>query len=251
MGNVPSISKDSVSSKEWQERINLAACYRLLSYYGWDDVIFNHATVRVPEEKDFFLIKRHTLLYSEVTASNLVKVNMKEDLDESSGVNRPGFTLHGGVYLARPDVNSAIHVHTEMGQALSTLSSGLLMISQSAMRFYERIGYHEYEGLTDAFEERPRLAKNLGNHRALILNNHGVLTVGQSVRESFILLKYLLEAAKIQFHAMSSGDVLKFIPEDVCKKTALQYEHHDRGRGADDWPAYLRKMDAIDPSYAD
>jgi ribulose-5-phosphate 4-epimerase/fuculose-1-phosphate aldolase len=130
----------SISDAEWQERINLAACYRLLALYGWDDVIYNHASVRVPGEPNMFLMKAHTLLYQEVTASNLVKVSMHADLDESSGVNRPGFTLHGGIYLARTDVHSAVHVHTQTGQAISILQCGLLMISQSAMRFYNRLG---------------------------------------------------------------------------------------------------------------
>ena len=164
----------SISDAEWQERINLAACYRLLALYGWDDVIYNHASVRVPGEPGMFLMKAHTLLYQEVTASNLVKVSMDADLDESSGVNRPGFTLHGGIYLARPDVHSAVHVHTQTGQAISILQCGLLMISQSAMRFYNRLGYHPYEGLTDAFTERPRIAVNLAQHRALIMENHGI-----------------------------------------------------------------------------
>ena len=155
----------NISHAEWQERINLAACYRLLALYGWDDVIYNHASVRVPGEPDMFLMKAHTLLYQEVTASNLVKVSMYADLDESSGVNRPGFTLHGGIYLARPDVHSAVHVHTQTGQAISILQCGLLMISQSAMRFYNRLGYHPYEGLTDAFTERPHRSKSRSTPR--------------------------------------------------------------------------------------
>jgi ribulose-5-phosphate 4-epimerase/fuculose-1-phosphate aldolase len=248
--NKPADIRSTVSAEEWNERVNLAACYRLLALYGWDDVIYNHASVRVPGEDRKFLMKRHTLLYTEVTASNLVKVDMDADLDESAGVNRPGFTLHGGVLQARPDVNSAIHVHTEMGQSISAVADGLLMISQSAMRFYKRVGYHPYEGLTDAFDERPRIAANLAKNRALILENHGVLTVGKTVRESFVLLKYLLEAARIQLTLQASGAKLREIPPHICEKTAAQYEKHDAGRGADDWPAYLRRLDTIDPSYA-
>jgi ribulose-5-phosphate 4-epimerase/fuculose-1-phosphate aldolase len=123
------------------------------------------------------------------------------------------------------------------------------MISQSAIRFYNRLGYHPYEGLTDAFTERPRIAVNLAQHRALIMENHGVLTVGTTVRESFILLKYLLDAAQIQLQVQASGQALRFIPENICEKTAAQYAKHDHGRGADDWPAYLRKLDLIDTSY--
>ena len=155
-----------MSPDEWQARIDLAAVYRLVAHYGWDDVIYNHASMRVPGEPRKFLIKAHELLYTEVTASNLVKVSMDEDLDENSGVNRPGFTLHGGVLAARPDVNCAVHVHTEIGMALAGLKSGLRMLSQQAIRFYQRVGYHAYEGITEDFEERDRLNRDLGQDQA-------------------------------------------------------------------------------------
>ena len=138
-------------------------------------------------------MKKHELLYTEVTASNLVKVNMDEDLDEKSGVNRPGFTLHGGVLSARADVNCAVHVHTENGTALSGLKHGLRMVSQQALRFYKRVGYHGYEGITEDFDERARINKDLGKNRALIMQHHGMLTVGKSAREAFVLMKYLLD----------------------------------------------------------
>src|SRR6476620_8918354 len=130
-----------MSPEEWQARVDLAAIYRLCSLNGWDDIIYNHCAMRVPQEPSKFLMKRHELLWDEVTASNLVKVDMNADLDEKAGVNRPGFTLHGGVLRGRPDVNCSIHVHTEIGMALSGLKSGLRMISQQAIRFYKRIGY--------------------------------------------------------------------------------------------------------------
>src|ERR1700736_6224527 len=142
---------------EWQARLDLAAAYRLIAHYGWGDVIYNHSSMRVPGADRQFLIKRHELLYTEVTASNLVKVSMDDDLDESAGVNRPGFTLHGGVLAARSDVNCAVHVHTETGMALAGLKGGLRMISQEAVRFHGGIGYHPYEGITEDFGERERL----------------------------------------------------------------------------------------------
>ena len=151
-----------VSPEEWQARVDLAAVYRLLAHYGWDDVIYNHSSMRVPGEPRNFLMKKHELLYTEVTASNLVKVSMDQDLDEKSGVNRPGFTLHGGVLSARADVNCAVHVHTENGMALSGLKHGLRMISQQALRFYKRVGYHKYEGITEDFDERARINQALG-----------------------------------------------------------------------------------------
>jgi ribulose-5-phosphate 4-epimerase/fuculose-1-phosphate aldolase len=240
--NPSTIAPAGISAEEWQARIDLAAAYRLIAHYGWDDVIYNHSSMRVPGEERKFLIKRHELLYTEVTASNLVKVSMDDDLDESAGVNRPGFTLHGGVLAARPDVNCAVHVHTELGMAIAGLKRGLRMVSQQAIRFYNRIGYHPYEGITEDFAA-------LGSNRALILHNHGVLTVGKTARESFVLMKYLLEAANIQLKMEATGAELIEIPPAICEKTARQYEKHDAGRGSADWPAYLRLLDRIDPSY--
>lgn len=247
--NVAAVARDRVSPAEWQARVDLAAVYRLLAHYGWDDVIYNHSSMRVPGEPRNFLMKRHELLYTEVTASNLVKVCMDEDLDEKSGVNRPGFTLHGGVLSARADVNCAVHVHTENGVALSGLKSGLRFISQQSLRFYKRLGYHKYEGITEDFDERERINKALGQNRALIMQHHGMLTVGQTAREAFVLMKYLLTAAEIQLKMEATGGEVIEIPTEICAKVAEQFEHHDSGRGASDWPAYLRLLDGIDKSY--
>jgi len=243
------VSQDRIAPAEWQARIDLAAVYRLLAHYGWDDVIYNHSSMRVPGEPRNFLMKRHELLYTEVTASNLVKVNMDEDLDEKYGVNRPGFTLHGGVLSARVDVNCAVHVHTENGMALAGLKHGLRMVSQQAIRFYQRIGYHAYEGITEDFAERERINKDLGKNRAMIMHNHGLLTVGKTAREAFVLMKSLLAAAEIQLKLEATGAELIEVPPEVYAKTAEQYEHHDSGRGSADWAAYLRLLDGIDTSY--
>jgi ribulose-5-phosphate 4-epimerase/fuculose-1-phosphate aldolase len=245
------VTQADIAPAEWQARVDLAAAYRLIAHYGWGDVIYNHSSMRVPGEERKFLIKQHELLYTEVTASNLVKVSMDDDLDESSGVNRPGFTLHGGVLAARPDVNCAVHVHTETGMALAGLQHGLRMVSQPAVRFFNRIGYHDYEGITEDFGERTRINKALGKNRALILHNHGLLTVGKTVREAFVLMKSLLEAADIQLKMEATGGALIEIPASICEKTAHQYEHHDSGRGSADWPAYLRMLDGIDRGYRD
>ncbi len=245
------VTQADIAPAEWEARVDLAAAYRLIAHYGWGDVIYNHSSMRVPGEERKFLIKQHELLYTEVTASNLVKVSMDDDLDESSGVNRPGFTLHGGVLSARPDVNCAVHVHTETGMALAGLQHGLRMVSQPAVRFFNRIGYHDYEGITEDFGERARINKALGKNRALILHNHGLLTVGKTAREAFVLMKSLLEAADIQLKMEATGGALIEIPAAICEKTAHQYEHHDSGRGSADWPAYLRILDGIDRSYRD
>src|SRR4029077_8892342 len=174
---------------------------------------------------------------------------MDADLDEKSGVNRPGFTLHGGVLRGRPDLNSAVEVPPPNGWGIAGLKSGLRIISQESTRCYGRIGYHSYEGITEDFGERERLIAHLGSNRAMIMHNHGALTVGKTAREAFILMKHLLEAAEIQLAMEATGGELIEIPPETCKKTLLQYEKHDSGRGSADWPAYLRMLDRLDPSY--
>jgi ribulose-5-phosphate 4-epimerase/fuculose-1-phosphate aldolase len=238
-----------ISAEEWQARTDLAAVYRLCAHYGWGDVIYNHCSMRVPGEPTKFLMKQHELLWTEITASNLRKVDMNDDLDEKSGVNRPGFTLHGGVLKSRPDVNCAVHVHTEIGMALAGLKHGLRMVSQQAIRFYNRTGYHAYEGITEDFEERARINRDLGQNRALIMHNHGLVTVGKTAREAFVLMKTLIEAANIQLKMEATGGELIEIPSQICESTAAQYEKHDSGRGSADWPAFLRIADQLDPGY--
>ena len=240
---------DGMAAEEWDARVGLAAVYRLCAHYGWGDLIFNHCSFRVPNEPSKLLMKRHADMWVEVTASSLVKVDMYEDLDESAGINRPGFTLHGGVLQGREDVNCVVHVHTDIGMAITGLKSGLRMLSQAATRFYNRVGYHAYEGITEDFDERERVLKALGQNRALILHNHGLVTVGKTHREAFILMKYLMSAANIQLTLEATGSELVEIPPDICEKVAKQFENHDSGRGTADWPAYLRLMDNLDPSY--
>jgi ribulose-5-phosphate 4-epimerase/fuculose-1-phosphate aldolase len=241
----------TATEADWQARVDLAAVYRLLAHHGWGDVIFNHAAMRCPSNARHFLIKRHELLYTEVTASNLVEVSMDDDLDERSGVNRPGFTLHSGVLRGRRDVNCSVHVHPEEGIAISGLKHGLRPLSQNAMRFYNRIGYHDYEGLTDSFDERERIVAALGQNRALVMRHHGITTVGGTAREAFSLMKEFVRAARIQLMMEATGAALSEIPPDVCEHVAAQYEQHDRGRASAEWPAYLRLLDGIDRGYRD
>jgi len=240
-----------MSAEEWQARVDLAAVYRLCHHWGWGDLIYNHCSMRVPGEPTMLLMKQHELMWEEVTASNLRKVDMTADLDERAGVNRPGFTLHGGILQGRPDVNCVVHVHTDRGMALAGLKRGLRMISQQALRFYNRVGYHPYEGITEDFGERERILKHLGKNRALIMHNHGFTTVGKSGREAFVLMKYLMSAAEIQLRIEATGGEAIEIPPDICEKAAAQFETHDAGRGSADWPAYLRLMDRVDPSFRD
>jgi ribulose-5-phosphate 4-epimerase/fuculose-1-phosphate aldolase len=249
--DIETASRTTTSDADRQARVDLAAVYRLLANHGWGDVIFNHAAMRCPSNPRRFLIKRHELLYTEVTASNLVEVSIDDDLDERSGVNRPGFALHSGVLRGRPDVNCSVHVHPEEGIALSGLKRGLRPLSQNAMRFYNRVGYHDYEGLTDSFEERERIVAALGRNRALVMRHHGVTTVGVTAREAFSLMKEFVRAARIQLMMEATGGPLLEIAPEVCEHVAEQYEHHDRGRASAEWPAYLRLLDGIDRSYRD
>jgi ribulose-5-phosphate 4-epimerase/fuculose-1-phosphate aldolase len=250
--DIATTASDSTSANtDWQTRVNLAAVYRLLAHHGWGDVIFNHAAMRCPSNPRHFLIKRDELLNTEVTASNLVEVSMDDDLDEPAGVNRPGFTLLSGVLRGRPEVNCSVHVHPEESVAVSALKHGLRPVSQSAMRFYNRIGYHDYEGLTNSFVERERIVAALGQNRALVMRHHGVTTVGSTAREAFSLMKEFVRAARIQLMMEQSGDEVLEIAPQICEHVAAQYEQHDRGRASAEWPAYLRLLDGIDLSYRD
>jgi ribulose-5-phosphate 4-epimerase/fuculose-1-phosphate aldolase len=153
------------------------------------------------------------------------------------------------VLKGRADVNCAVHIHTEIGMAIAGLKHGLRMVSQQAIRFYKRVGYHTYEGITEDFEERARINRDLGQNRGMIMHNHGLLTVGSTAREAFVLMKTLVEAADIQLRMEATGGELIEIPSQICESTAAQYQKHDSGRGSADWPAFLRMADQIDRGY--
>lgn len=249
--DVPSL-RESVSPEEWQARVDLAAAYRLSHYHHWADSIYNHISMRVPGEPHMFLIKAHELLYTEVTASNLIKVDMRnDDVDESLHVNRPGFTLHGGLLAARSDINAAFHTHIPSTIAVANQETGLQLISNAAIRFYKNVGYHDFEGITEDLEERERIAAALGTKSVLLMRNHGAVTVGKTVRDSYDLMKALDEACDLQLRQQAAGVPFVQPPEAVLERTRQQRVSHDTGRGSADWPATLRKLDAIDPSFRD
>lgn len=233
-----------------EARVNLAAMYRLVELCGWGEGIFNHISMRVPGSPREFLIKRHELGYAEVTASNLVRISMDEDLDERSGVNRPGFVLHSTILKARPDVNCALHVHVPEVVAVSALRRGLRMYSQAALRFYKQLGYHAYEGLTESPEEGPRMMEALGRDGVgLLLRNHGAVTVSETAWGAFSLMRYLVGACKIQLQVEAAGGEAVEIPEAACESARRQLSSHNTGRAGADWPAWLRRLDAVDLSY--
>jgi len=241
--------KANISKEEWQARVDLAAAYRLVRANGWNVNIYNHCSHRVPGEPDYFLIKAHPLLWDEVTASNLVKVDMREELDERANVNRPGFVLHSAILRARKDVNAVVHIHEESTIAVSSMKEGLLPLTQDAIFLYEMVGYHAYNGITEDAEERQQIVNNLSHHSALIMRNHGTVSVGETMRDAYVTTGHLVKASQIQLQLMSSGAELEIPSAEICRRAADQYIAHGKGRGQADWPAYLRELDRLDPSY--
>ncbi|WP_119154087.1 class II aldolase/adducin family protein [Caldimonas tepidiphila] len=244
-------TRERVSPEEWAARVELAACYRLCVHYRMTDMIYNHISLRVPGRHDQFLINAFGLMYSEVSASNLVKVDIDgHPVDEGDlEANPAGFVIHAAVHKARPDVDCVFHTHTRAGVAVSAQREGLLPISQHAMRFYNRIGYHDYEGIALDLDEQQRLVRDLGPHKALILRNHGLLTAGATVREAFEEMYFLELSCQIQLDATASGAALVLPPHEVCEHTARQFAGSNNYIRNRDWHALLRMLDRQDPSY--
>ena len=246
--------RGQVSAVEWQTRVDLAACYRLVFHYGWHHLILNHISARVPGEDAQFLLNPYGLMYNEVTASNLVKVDLDGTILDGSPytINQAGYTIHSAVHGARHDVSCVIHTHTEAGMGISALNCGLLPLNQGALRFYNRVGYHDYEGIALDLDERARIVDSLGLHKALILRNHGLLTAGQSIAEAFVLMYHLEKAcaAQLAINAITAdSNAYTFPTPQVCEHAAQQANREGRDHGAPSWPALVRMMDDIDPSF--
>ena len=247
-----------VSPEEWEARVNLAACYRLVGLYGMSDLIANHIPVRVPGEEDAFLINAYGMLYEEITASSLIKIDhdgkilAKPDFGELDyGVNRAGFVIHSAVHMAKPEVACVIHTHTWAGMAVSMLECGLLPLTQTSMRF-ARISYHDYQGVAIDTAERQSLVDDLGDNNAMILKNHGLLTTGKTIAEAFNAMHRLELSCKTQLAAMACNTKLIDVPAAEIVATYMNYQPQTRGAyGLRDWPALLRKLDRIDPSFRD
>jgi ribulose-5-phosphate 4-epimerase/fuculose-1-phosphate aldolase len=196
--NVQTSRPRHISAEEWAVRVDLAACYRLVAHFGWDDLILTHNSARVPGEPDHMLINPAGLMFDEVTASNILKVDFDGNLVEPSEYEPiyAGVVIHGAIYLGRPDVECVIHTHTEADIAVGVLEEGLLPLSQWAMRFYNRLGYHDYEGVSLDMDERTRLQQSIGNHPVLVLRNHGLLAIGRTVAEAFSLTYHFERSAE-------------------------------------------------------
>jgi ribulose-5-phosphate 4-epimerase/fuculose-1-phosphate aldolase len=248
----PMSVQDRVSPEEWQARVDLAAMYRLTALYGWDDLVFTHISMRVPGEEHHFLINPYGLLFEEVTASNLVKIDLNGQIvmETPYRINPAGFTLHSAIHAAREDARCVFHTHTPHGIAVAAQAEGLLPLSQQSLFALASLGYHTYEGVVLSEDEKPRLVADLGNKQILILRNHGLLTVGQTAAEAFLLMYVVESACRIQVLAQSGGRPLVMIPEPILQGIRAQAEQVTLGLGAElVWPALLRKLDRLDPSY--
>ena len=244
--------RSRVSQEEWQTRVDLAACYRLVAMYGWDDLVFTHISARVPGPEEHFLINAYGLLFEEMTASSLVKVDLQGSLVMESPyvINPAGFTIHSAVHEARPDVNCVLHTHTPAGVAVSAQVAGLLPISQASLFPLISIGYHDYEGVALNPEEKPRLVADLGAHSTLILRNHGLLTAAATIPDAFLRMYILESACRTQLLAQSSGAELMAIDGRILEGIAAQAEAVTKGLGGQlAWPGLLRKLDRQDPSF--
>src|SRR6185436_16425574 len=244
--------REQVSKEEWETRVNLAACYRLMHVFGMTEMIANHISARVPGTHNEFLINPYGMLYEEMTASSMIRIDIDgNELFNATdyGVNQAGYVIHSAVHAARHDVDCIIHTHTLAGMAVSAMKCGILPVAQSSMRFSD-IAYHDYEGVALRLEERERLVQNLGNREAMVLRNHGLLTVAPSIPECFNNMYRLERACQLQVTTLSCNTELQFPPEEVVKYSNEQMRSGNRRRyGLLEWPTLLRKLDRTDPSY--
>ncbi len=251
MGNNQTV-REQISDEEWQIRVNLAACYRLIAAYGWDDLVFTHVSARVPGPDEHFLINAYGLLFEEMTASCLVKIDLggEKVLDSPYAVNPAGFVIHSAVHEAREDVACDMHTHTRAGIAVSAQVDGLLPISQTSLFPLVSLAYHDYEGIALNEDEKPRLVADLGGNNAMILHNHGLLTTGKTIADAFLMMYVLETACQIQLLAQSTAGELIQVAQPIVAGIQAQAEQVTRGLGGDlVWPALLRKLDRIDPSF--
>ena len=250
---IPSL-KGKVSAEEWAIRVDLAAAYRLVAYYGWDDLVFTHLSARIPGPEHHFLLNPYQLMFEEVTASSLVKVDVNGNpVDPTPFITNPaGFTIHSAVHMAREDAHAVMHLHTPAGQAVSAHEDGLLPLTQTAMLVLGDLAFHDYEGVAVDHDERARIVADLGTKGAMLLRNHGTLAVGGNVGECFVKLYVIERACQAQIMALSAGDRLSRPPQGAAEVAAQQ--------GATGlklaanflaWPALKRKAYRLDPSFAD
>jgi len=242
------------SDAEWNARVDLAAAYRLFELFGLSDLIYTHISARLPDAPDQFLINPHGLLFDEITASSLLKVDMEGRIlhqpDPAYGLHPAGFVIHSAIYRARPDAQAALHSHTVAGMAVSSLKCGLIPLTQTSHRFYGRVAYHDFNGPERDPHERDKLAQSLGMRNCAILRNHGLLTVGPTMAEAFNYMYGLERSCQAQIAAMSCNTELNIMSDAVVDKSVAMYAPGATRRyGLLEWPALLRRLDRLDPSY--
>lgn len=247
--------RERVSAEEWQVRVDLAAAYQLAALFRWTDLIYTHFSARVPGTEDF-LINPYGMMFEEITASSLVKIDRDgRVLDDALGlgVNQAGFVIHSCVHAARPEIHCVLHTHTRTGVAVSAMKCGLLPISQHAMRVQAEVTYHAYEGIALYRDEQDRLARDLGKtSKAMILRNHGLLALGETVREAFEVMYYLDCACQIQVDALAAGlENVQLMSEQAAKTSTEQFHRPGRPSEHKDWPALLRLLERKGIRYTD
>lgn len=257
MHNLSSL-KDKVTPEEWQLRVDLAACYRLVAAYGWSDLIYTHISAKLPESvsgpEPQFLINPYGLMFDEITASSLVKIDMhcNKVIDSPYPVNPAGFVIHSAVHEVRHDATCVLHTHTRAGVGVSAQKNGLLPISQQSTLVLGSLAYHNYEGIAIREDEKARLQANLGHANFLMLRNHGLLTVGKTVADAFLAMYIFESACKIQVDALAGGQDLTTVDPRIIDGVAHAMKVQSNGQGGlFAWPALLRKADRLDPSYKD
>jgi ribulose-5-phosphate 4-epimerase/fuculose-1-phosphate aldolase len=244
--------KSKVSPEEWQTRVDLAAAYRLVAHYGWDDLIFTHISARVPGDGHHFLINPYGMTFEEVTASSLVKVDLegRKVLDGPYEINPAGFTIHSAIHAAREDAKCVLHTHSLNGVAVSATKGGVLPVSQQSIFVLASLGYHDYEGVALLEGEKPRLVRDLGDKSFFMLRNHGLLTVGGSIADAFVLMYIFESACTIQLRAQAaSPELITVDPKIVAGATMMAKQVTRQAGGALAWPGMLRRLDRIDPSF--
>ena len=244
--------REQLSDDEWQLRVDLAACYRIIAMYGWDDLVFTHISARVPGDEEHFLINAYGLLFEEMTASSLVKVDLEGNkvMDSPYEINPAGFVIHSAIHEARPEVGCVLHTHSKAGVAVSAQAEGLKPISQTSLFPYASLAYHNYEGVALNDDEKPRLVADMGDKNFLMLRNHGLLTAAATIPDAFLFMYVFETACQIQMMAQGTGAKLIEVPEPIVEGIQAQAEQVTRGLGGQlVWPGLLRKLDRIDPSY--
>ena len=250
--DIPSL-EGKVSDDEWAIRVDLAAAYRMVASYGWDDLIFTHLSARIPGPEHHFLLNPYQLMFEEVTASSLIKVDVHGNPVEPTPfiTNPAGFTIHSAIHMAREDAQAVMHLHTPAGQAVAAHSEGLLPLTQTAMLVCGDLAFHDYEGVAVDLDERERLVANLGDKSAMILRNHGTLAVGKTIGECFVKLYFLERACQAQVMALSAGEDVNLPPQGSPEITAQQGAMGlTVAANLLAWPALKRKAYRLDPSFA-